>query len=400
MSLPTSEPLPSNPDDRITASRRRRIRRSSKPWTDEDREDFLQTLTRQVTPSYDFFVSSLLAGVTIAAGLLVQSDALVILGILFAPFLGPLFGVAVSVVSGSIKTLLKSVLSLAAGGLFVFGLGALAGALMPMLRIRPIPVVETTSAYTWPNFLLLAVGSGLSVLMLVRSPRQKPLVANIAIIYGLFPRLTAAGFNLVAYNDSAWIAGITIVGVHLVWTMVVAVLVFILLGHGPRSLFGFVLTALLLGLLAAGFMSAADARVPVGQLLPTPPPIVVTAQNSATSAPTATITPVPQVGQSPMATLTATITFAPTNTATVTITPHPTPIYARVEAPTGGGALLRDNPDGKIISSLLNGNMLEVISDPLRGASGIIWVQVRTESGLVGWVVQSLLATATPAAGW
>jgi hypothetical protein len=84
----------------------------------------------------------------------------------------------------------------------------------------------------------------------------------------------------------------------------------------------------------------------------------------------------------------------------MTITPQPTPVYARVAAQTGGGAYLRDMPDGKIITSILNGGMLEVISEPVVGESGIIWVQVRTEDGLEAWIVQNLLVTATPSAGW
>jgi uncharacterized protein YgiM (DUF1202 family) len=61
---------------------------------------------------------------------------------------------------------------------------------------------------------------------------------------------------------------------------------------------------------------------------------------------------------------------------------------------------LRDQPDGKIITSILNGSMLEVISEPVVGARGVIWVQVRTEDGLEAWIVQNLLATATPSVGW
>ncbi|MHB0988882.1 MAG: DUF389 domain-containing protein [Bellilinea sp.] len=402
MSLPTSEPLPSENDSNLAAARRRRLHRALLPRGDDEQTAWLEAVAWQLTPSYDYFIACLLSGVTLAIALLLFSDALLVLGVLFAPFLGPVLGIALAAINGSGRYLLKASLSTLAAAMFVFGFGALAGALLPMLPLDPVPVFTSWTGYEWPNFLVLAVGVGLSVYMLVRSPRKRPLVANVAIAYGLFPPLTAAGFNLVAFNDSAWIAGINVAGVHLAWAVLVGILSLIILGNPPKKLAGFLLTGLALGVLAVAFITSPLNKGPVRNVEPTALPNILSANPSpsVTITMTQTTTPQPVADQSPTVTLTPTITFEPTETATQTITPQPTPVWARVEAPTGGGALLRDEPDGKILSSILNGNMLEVISDPVRGSSGTIWVKVRTENGLEGWVVQSLLATATPAPGW
>lgn len=380
--------------------RRRRIHRTAGPRTDDEHNTWLDTLTRQLTPSFDFFLASLLSGLVLAIALLLYSDALLVLGVLFTPFLGPVIGIAFGSTNGTARLLFKSILSLAAAGLFIFGFGALAGALMPMLPLTPRPVFTNWTTYEWPNFVVLAVGVGLSVYMLVRSPRQRPLVANIAIAYGLFPPLTAAGFNLVVFHDSAWIAGITVAGVHLAFAVLVGIVMLILLGYPPRNLGGFLLTGLLIGILVAAFMTSGGVTGPEKVPSPTALPVVMPSNSSPTVTITMTVTPEPSLTQSPTSTFTPTITFEPTGTSTETITPQPTPVWARVTAPTGGGALLRDEPDGKIISSILNGGMVQVISDPVRGKTTTIWVQVRTEDGLIGWIVQSLLATATPAPGW
>jgi len=400
MSLPTSEPIPSQPESNTSTVRRRRIHRASVQRTDDEHSTWLAALTHQLTPSFDFFLASLLSALVLAIALLLFSDALLVLGVLFAPFLGPVIGIAFGSTNGTARLLFKSVLSLAAAGLFIFGFGALAGASMPMLPLTPRPLFTNWTTYEWPNFVVLAVGVGLSVYMLVRSPRQRPLVANIAIAYGLFPPLTAAGFNLVVYHDSAWIAGITLAGVHLAFAVLVGIVMLILLGYPPRNLGGFLMTGLLIGILVAAFMTSGGVKGPVGAVIPTAPPAVVPSLSTPTVTVTSTVTPQPTISHSPTATFTPTITFEPTGTSTETITPQPTPVWARVTAPTGGGALLRDEPDGKIISSILNGGMVQVISDPVRGNTTTIWVQVRTEDGLIGWIVQSLLATATPAPGW
>lgn len=400
MSLPTSEPIPSQPGSNSSMVRRRRIHRTAGPRTDDEHNTWLDALTRQLTPSFDFFLASLLSGLVLAIALLLYSDALLVLGVLFTPFLGPVIGIAFGSTNGTARLLFKSILSLAAAGLFIFGFGALAGALMPMLPLTPRPVFTNWTTYEWPNFVVLAVGVGLSVYMLVRSPRQRPLVANIAIAYGLFPPLTAAGFNLVVFHDSAWIAGITVAGVHLAFAVLVGIVMLILLGYPPRNLGGFLLTGLLIGILVAAFMTSGGVAGPEKVPSPTALPVVMPSNSSPTVTITMTVTPEPSLTQSPTSTFTPTITFEPTGTSTETITPQPTPVWARVTAPTGGGALLRDEPDGKIISSILNGGMVQVISDPVRGKTTTIWVQVRTEDGLIGWIVQSLLATATPAPGW
>jgi len=400
MSLPTSEPIPSQPDSPSAVVRRRRIHRALLPQTDDERSAWLESVSRQLTPSFDYFLASLLSGIVLAIGLLLFSDALLVLGVLFAPFLGPVIGIALGSTNGTARLLLKSILSLAAAGLFIFGFGALAGALLPLMQATPPPVFTKWTTYEWPNFVLLAVGVGLSIYMLARSPRQRPLVANIAIAYGLFPPLSAAGINLVVYHDSAWIAGIRVAGVHLAWAVLVGIFMLILMKYPPRNLGGFLFTGLLIGVLVAAFMNSGGISAPRSQLIPTAPAVVLPANPNPSATVTLTVTPQPSISHSPTVTLTPTITFEPTGTATETITPQPTPVWARVTAPTGGGALLRDEPDGKIISSILNGGMVQVISDPVRGKTTTIWVQVRTEDGLIGWIVQSLLATATPAPGW
>ncbi len=64
------------------------------------------------------------------------------------------------------------------------------------------------------------------------------------------------------------------------------------------------------------------------------------------------------------------------------------------------GAIVREEPGGKAVTSLLNGSLVQVISEPVRGEGNSVWVQVRTDNGTVGWMLQTLLATATPAPAW
>jgi len=103
-----------------------------------------------------------------------------------------------------------------------------------------------------------------------------------------------------------------------------------------------------------------------------------------------------------------TLTFTPTATATRTLTPTPTlsptplPVYARVEAPSGGGAFLRSAAgfDASALTALNNDTLVEILTDSVE-LNCSTWAHVIVvESGQEGWVLLSLLSVATPAPNW
>jgi len=394
MSIPTSEPLFSDDDGKMPPARRRRQQRALLPDGGDERVAFIGQVAHQVTPAYDFFIYTLISGVLIGAAILIDSLGFYLLAILFAPFLGPVLGLSLAASVGSGRFFLKALGALLIACLMVFGLGGLTGLLATYLM--PDGVFLQTEQHTLlnrPNFLVLAIGSGLATFMVVRSPRQKPLVANVAIAYGIFLPLAVAGFGLVNGNDGLWVDGLVVFGVHLVWIALVGAVVLFVMGLRPANLFGYTLAASIILISTVTLVVMGGLGIsPQIEIGPSPTP---TTTQTATEAPT--LTPTLEPAQP---THTPTITLRPTSTLTQTVTPQPTPIWARISAPAGGGAIIRDEPDGKAISSLLNDNLVEVISGPVRGVGGTIWVQVKTETDLIGWIVQALLATATPSPGW
>jgi len=101
------------------------------------------------------------------------------------------------------------------------------------------------------------------------------------------------------------------------------------------------------------------------------------------------------------ATLAPTNTFIPTLTPTVTITPKPTPVWAKVYSPTLTGVMVRQAPgyDGKYLTSLDNESLIQVLPD-VKFVDNTYWAHVLLEDGREGWMVRSLLLTATPAPNW
>jgi hypothetical protein len=96
------------------------------------------------------------------------------------------------------------------------------------------------------------------------------------------------------------------------------------------------------------------------------------------------------------------VTLPATESPTVTLTFEPTPIYAKISADEGGGANLRKTPNGNFIATIENDSIVEVLPE-VEEVNGVPWAHViATKFGqkLEGWILQSVLVTATPVPNW
>jgi hypothetical protein len=96
-------------------------------------------------------------------------------------------------------------------------------------------------------------------------------------------------------------------------------------------------------------------------------------------------------------------TLLSTETPTATVTAEPTPILAVIRASEGGGAFIRENPGGQVLITLANGSTVTIIPNDLQDVNGVIWVHVftiRNGERVEGWMIQTVLQTATPVADW
>jgi hypothetical protein len=146
------------PDDpeHMPPARRRRARRLLAPLEPNERTAFIDVIAHRASPSFDFFLFSLIAAVVIAGGFILDSSALLLLGALLAPRMAPAVGMALGTVLGS-GDFSSRAMSLLVGGLLVFGTGYLAG-----FAARPgfhyLTQAHFIAQLSWWNFLVLAVG--------------------------------------------------------------------------------------------------------------------------------------------------------------------------------------------------------------------------------------------------
>ena len=387
---------------------RRRYRRRLVPWELDQRAAFFRELIHQSTPSVDFFLFSVIAGLAVGAALLLDSPALFLLAALFSPFMAPVLGLAVSSATGRMGFFLRSLFVLAIGSLLVFGLGIAAGWLGQSIPNLVFTQVVFHTTFSWPDLLIVILGAALTAYLAVRSPRQRPLVSSVALAYELYLPLAAAGFGWVWSMPGVFPEGLLLFAINLALAAVTAAFVLVLLGVHPLPTgSAWVVSVLLLLVLAgAAIFGIGSAVLPEGFANP----LAIFAGVSASPTPTLTAsppplptaTPLPAPSETPIPpvpTATATNTLIPTATATITFTPSPTPIYGLVDAGNLNGIIIRPEPGSlEIVTTLLNGNLIMILPEVVN-KNGFLWVHIRTLDGKEGWVQNGLILTATPRPG-
>jgi hypothetical protein len=76
---------------------------------------------------------------------------------------------------------------------------------------------------------------------------------------------------------------------------------------------------------------------------------------------------------------------------------------AIIRAAEGGGAFIREKPGGMVLRTLANGATVTIVPNDLQEVNNVIWVHVIAmvnDERVDGWMIQTLLQTATPVPNW
>ena len=406
MTMPISEQLPPDepqPQEQLPPARRRRQHRMVAGETNE-RSEYLADISHQSTPSFDFFLFALLSGLVLMAAILLDSQALYLLAALIAPFMAPLVGMSLAVVTGSVGFFLRSLASLVIGGALVFALGVLAGLLGQASGEVFRAQAAMHTQVTWPDAAVLVLGMIVTVYLVGRNPNAKPLVSSVALAYELFLPLGVAGYGQLTSGSqlNLWPDGLVMFAVFTALAVLVGAVIFIFQGIHPSRAVGTLVGIVLFVALLAGMLSLAAEAWWGSDLFAVLGPPSVTATLAPIATATLTSSPLPSLTatdtpQPPTPTRTPTTTIIPTGTETVTFSPSPTPVWGLVNAgEPANGVIIRAEPNSlTVITTLLNGNLIQILPE-LANKAGVFWIHVRTTTGLEGWVQAALIATATP----
>jgi hypothetical protein len=429
MSLPEDPVIPTEPPSRpreeIHNRRRRATRRSSIPTDAEGQATLISDLSRRAYPSFELFIFSLVCGAILGLGFLLDSQTVLLLGILVAPLMTPWVGFLLAILTGSPRFLFETLMALLISGALVFVGGLLTGFAARLFMPMTLTNVFVHSRLWIPSLVVLAIGAVTLVASFARS-EAKPFLPSVLIAYVFFLPISAGGFGLGSGLEGVWPQGMLVFLAHFALASVLGLITLYVLRLRPSTggiIFSGVTILLFAGILfvvtGSGFPKkeavTLSTSTPTTQpsalptltasLIPTTTNTVRPSSTSAPRTPTNSSTPdgtitVTVTGETPSPVpLTLQVTLPITETPTITMTIPTTPTYARIAANEGGGANLRQTPGGTYVMTLLNGTIVETYSD-FREVNNVTWVHVFvTINGnrVEGWLLESVVAYATPA---
>ncbi|MCZ2121902.1 MAG: hypothetical protein LC108_06540 [Anaerolineales bacterium] len=442
MSLPEEPLIPENEAPEPARPRRRRAtRREMIPTDPQGQAELIGSLARRAFPSIELFVFALACGAIMGLGFMLDSQAVLLLGILLTPLMLPWVGFLLAILTGSARFLFETSMALLISAILVFIGGALTG-----FCIRFFPPYTLTNLYIharlWvPELAVLAIGAVTLVASFIRS-ENKPFLPSVIIAYAFFLPVSAAGFGLGAGLPGVWPQGIFVAIVHVAFASVFGLFTLFAMrirptagGYAFSGIGLIIFAATLIFLMNPGSGSASQtvvtqftptnlptqpAALPTSTLSlvasPTPSP---TPTQTQTQAQTTTVTPTPKIESptptasstatsavTPTATppsvtpvpLTLTITLPASETPTVTLTLEIQPISGKISANEGGGANLRQTPNGKYLMTLDNGTFVDIYPD-FKIVNGVTWIHVfvtRNNQRIEGWLLESVVTYSTP----
>ncbi len=427
MTMPDPFTTSPNPADRTAEShavrqtrpvhaRRRRRSQLIVPPDAAGRSALIASLAHRSYPTYDLFVYAVLCGAILGLGYVLDSQALLLFGILVAPLLSPWVGLLLAALTGSPRFFFETLMALFVSALVVFLIGALSGFAARTFMPRTFNEAFVHSRLWWPELIVLAVGAVILTISFVRS-EAKPFLPSVMLAYGFFLPLSAGGFGLGSGVGSIWPHGLLVFCVYFAWTAMFGLVTLMALRFLPGNVAGFLMSAALAIILVATLVilmggtnptPAFVPQAPTATSSPSPSPMPTIDAALPAILPAETFTPVVAMATStaPLpptpVPLTIEVTLPPTATPTITLTIEPTPVYARVKVSKGGGAVLRTAPNGKGITVLDNYSIVQVLPDT-QDLSGTTWAHViASQNGvqLEGWMVQLYLDVATPVPNW
>jgi len=432
--IPTEPPPPSVLDANAAASARSRRRRANRremfPADAEGQAALISALSRRAYPSIELFVFSLVCGAIIGLGFLLDSQAVLLLGILITPLMTPWVGFLLAILTGAPRFLFETLMALFVSAVIVFIGGLLTGFAARLFLPMTLSNVFIHARLWIPELVVLAIGAITLVASFAQS-ENKPVLPSVVIAYAFYLPINAGGFGLGSGVAGIWPQGILVFAVHFTLASVFGLLTLFAIKLRPTArgiIFSGVTLVLFAGvlfiLMGSGFPSPTQVIAATSLPLPT-----LTAEQTIIPSPTpsltATTTSKPAPSKTPTISLTASTTSTdgtitstaaitstatntivspsatpstPTATISTTMTNEPQLISGKVSASEGGGANLRQTPNGKYLMTLDNGTIVEIFSD-FKQVNGVAWIHVvvtRNGQLVEGWLLESVVSYATP----
>ncbi len=165
--------------------------------TKNQKKKVFNELSENSAPGFGFFLMLILSAVIVTFGLLMESSAIIIGGMLIAPILWPTLSLAMGIKVSDLKLIENSAKIVLKASLLMIVISALISLVFLERQINPEIVSRTTH---FLSYFFVAFVSGIAASYAFSSPRFSIVLPGVAISVALIPPLSVMGISISFLN--------------------------------------------------------------------------------------------------------------------------------------------------------------------------------------------------------
>lgn len=202
--------------------------------TEERQKIVYQQIRENAKSDFDFYVLLVFSTIIIALGLVINSAAVVIGGMLIAPLVWPILSLALSIMKGRSRFVGDSVITIFKSSLIILLVSIIVGLLVPNIVSESQEIFSRTQPQLYELFIALA--SGFIGAFIVSYPKLGGAMAGVVVAAALVPPLSAVGL-LIADRDIAGAGGAFLLYISnlIAITLTATLLFFLSRFRGPQT---------------------------------------------------------------------------------------------------------------------------------------------------------------------
>ncbi|MCR4280005.1 MAG: TIGR00341 family protein [Candidatus Komeilibacteria bacterium] len=159
----------------------------------ERRELVEKNIREEAKADFDFYVLSILAAIIVSLGLIINSGAVIIGGMLIAPMFWPILAMSLGIVKGGVRLLQNSFFTVAKVTILTLAISYIIGFIVPVTEYG---TEFFSRAQPTLYELFIALAAGFAGAFIVSYPKLSQAVAGVVIAAALVPPLAVVGLSL------------------------------------------------------------------------------------------------------------------------------------------------------------------------------------------------------------
>ncbi len=200
--------------------------------SDERHVKVLEQIKESAKGDLDFFTLTIFAGIIITLGLILNSSAVIIGGMLMAPLVWPILAMALSMIRGSLRLFEQSLFTLFKATASILLVAYLMGLILPFNEFG-MEVISRTQPTILELFIALA--AGFVAAFVISYPGLGSFIAGVVIASAVVPPLCVVGLSLAEKNLGQAAGSLLLFVSNLIAMILSAALFFVLAKFKPLS---------------------------------------------------------------------------------------------------------------------------------------------------------------------